>query len=56
MTGDQDEGIGEVEPQPLCKPCKGSGRLQYEITNHGERNELVMDTCRYCKGTGRVPR
>lgn len=46
-------GIGGVQPLPLCRPCNGSGQLLYEVTNHGERNERVLDKCRYCNGTGR---
>lgn len=48
-------GIGGRYPRPLCTHCKGSGRLDYTITNHGERNEVVRDKCHYCNGEGREP-
>lgn len=46
-------GIGGLRVAPLCRKCKGSGRLLYEVTNHGERNERVWDKCNGCGGTGR---
>lgn len=36
-----------------CKDCEGKGWRLVEITNHGERNELVRETCASCKGTGK---
>lgn len=38
-----------------CIKCKGQGRIMYEVTNHGERNEFVIDNCWRCGGNGREP-
>lgn len=45
--------VAKAEWKP-CERCKGSGMLDYTITNHGERDEVVRDKCRYCNGTGRA--
>lgn len=46
------DGVKCRDPKQQCKLCHGTGRLRYKITEHGERDEFVMDDCRYCEGTG----